>query len=145
MAYIIVEADLTRLLYQDKINEIKRDDTNVVGKAISAALKEAMSYCSRYDIDKLFGTDSTDATVTDENLQHSLVQMACYKLVQLNNPGVNVEEYRLYYDDAVAWFKRVMKGDADPVGWPLKEDNEDGTEPGNRITYSGKTKRNDSY
>lgn len=145
MAYL-VEADLHRRIFAENLAEIKRDNTTVVSEAIEAAIAFVQSYLSRFDLLALFGDDDTAPTVTDKNLKSKVIDVACYELVKLNNPGLNAEEYRMYYEDAEAWLKAVQKGGADPNGWPLKEANTDtGTSPGQLATWSSVPKRNDEY
>lgn len=145
MAYLL-ETDLAKLLHQDRIDEIKRDDATKVPEAIDAAIGEAKSLMSRYDLLQIFGNNETAPTITDANLKRQVAKIACYNLVQISNSGVNIEEYRLYYEDAIMWLNKVASGKADPEGWPKKSDNaEDGTSPGDRITWSSHPKRNDRY
>ena len=145
MAYL-VEADLYGLIYQDKLDEIKRSDATLVDKAINGAISFAKSYLSRFDLLKLFGDDVTAPTITDQNLKDQVIAIACYKLVRLSNPGLDLEEFRMYYEDAEAWLKNVQKGYSDPDGWVTKAANEvDGTNPGALVTWNSQTKRNDNY
>lgn len=145
MAYL-VEADLYSLIYPDKIDEIKRDSTTHVPRAIAGAISFAKSYLSRFDLLALFGDDDTEPTVEDQNLKDQVIAIACYKLVKLCNPGVELEEFRMYHEDAEIWLKNVQKGHADPEGWTIKPaDTESGTNPGALVTWNSKTKRNDDY
>ena len=142
----LTETDLTNLIYQDKIDEIKRDSTTRVPEAIAGAIAFAKSFLSRWDLLALFGNDATAATVVDQNLKDQVIAVACYKLVRLNNPGLDLETYRMYYEDAEAWFKAVQKSQGDPEGWTLKPDNEElGTSPGQSVTWNAQQKRNDNY
>lgn len=145
MAYL-VEADLYKLIYKENIDEIKRDNTTAVPDAIDSAISFAKSYLSRFDLLALFGAGATAPTVTDKNLKSKVIAVACYEIAKLGNPNVNLEAFRMYYEDAEAWFKSVQKGHSDPDGWILKPENtETGTQPGQTVTWKSNTKRDDSY
>lgn len=142
MAYL-VKADLETHIYGENINEITRNDDTKVEKAINAAIAEAKSYLSKYDLSKLFA-DPPDPD--DENLKNKVKDLACWHLVKLSNPNINLELFRTGYEDAVAWLTKIMKGQADPQGWPYRVDdantpyNESGT-----ISWNSNPKRTNNF
>ena len=114
----LTSADLTTHVYGDIIDEIVRGNTTLVDKAINAAVSQAKSYLRKYDLDKLFSDE-----VDDENLKDKVKDIACWKLVKLANPNIDMNLFKTLNDDAVQWFRDVMKGGADPDGWPYKQDD----------------------
>lgn len=114
----ISKEDLTRHIYIDNINEITRGDDTLATKAVDSAISQAKSYLRKYDLSKLFSED-----VTDGNLVDKVIDIAGWNLCKLCNANVNMELFKMLKDDAVEWFRDVMKGQADPDGWPYKEDN----------------------
>jgi phage gp36-like protein len=96
----------------------------IVSQLIEAAIGEARSYLSRFDLLKLFGNESTAPVFTSEHLKNIVKDIACWYLVRLANPNINIELLRTNYQDAIAFLEKVMKGQADP-GWPYKPDNPD--------------------
>jgi phage gp36-like protein len=93
-------------------------DVDIVSKAINAAISETKSYLSRYDRTKLF-----DGTVTDENLKDKVKDIACWHLIKLANPNIDVAMFRTAYEDAIAWLKDIQRGVADPEGWLYPTDD----------------------
>ncbi len=98
---------------------------DIVAKSITAAVAEAKSYLSRFDLLKLFGTDVDVPTVEDEHLKSIVKDIACWKLVRLANPNIDLALFRTIYEDALKWLTLVQSGKADPAGWPYPEDNPD--------------------
>ena len=125
MAYIVVKEDLSTHFYEDILEEITRGEDVIIERAISAAIAEVKSYLNRYDLPKLFGTEDEDAEVESDHLKNLVKDVACWQLVKLANPNINLELFRTAYEDAIKFLNLVMKGQADPEGWPYKEDNPD--------------------
>lgn len=116
MAYLS-EADLTTHIYSEIITEITRADATLAPKAISAAIAEAGSYLSKYDLTKLFAD-----SFADENLKNKVKDIACWMLVKLSNPNIDLSLFRTAYEDAIKYFDKVIVGKIDPDGWPYKPD-----------------------
>ncbi len=142
----ITATDLHTHLYAEVIEEIVRNDSSIVEKAISSAIAEAKAYCSRYDTEALFADDSEQP-----HLKQLVKDIACWHIIRLANPNIHTEFARTCYEDALNFLKSVMKGQADPVGWPyptitttpgngLVTDKE-----GNVISWSSNNKRNNHY
>lgn len=135
MAYL-TESDLLRVLYQEQIDEIKRDDTTLVPKALQSAENEARSYLSRFDLPVLF----SDAVV-DDNLKDKVVDVAVWNLVKKGAPGIDTEIIKMSRDDAIKFFEKSQSGKADPEGWPLKPVALDGTHPADNILWTSERRR----
>ncbi len=146
MAFIIQLADLKTHIYTDVLNEIVRDDNTIAEEALATAIDEAKSYCSRYDLDKLFGTPSTNATVTDANLKSKLKDLARWHICKLSNVNIEADVAKAAYDDAIKWFNTVAAGKSAPAGWPYRDTTTLPALPeGNEISYSSNPKRSNHY
>lgn len=143
MAYLIKD-DLKTHLHQEILNAISRDDDTIIDTQINTAIAEAKSYCSRFDLDKLFDDGNADF-VDDPNLLDKVKDIACWKILKLSNPNVNIELFRMNYEDAIAWLKLVQSGKADP-DWPVPEDDEDSDRiEGSEVQWESNTKRTNHY
>jgi hypothetical protein len=125
------------------------DPDNIVTTGISSAIDEAKGYLNRFDLVAIFGTADDDPTVAAPQLEHlkSVVkELACWKLIKLANPNVDLKLFRTGYEDAIAWLTKVQKGQVDPEGWPYKPD--DPATPGNEnsgIQWSSNKKRTQHF
>lgn len=146
------KANDTEVLYRwtGTAYEVTTDPDQIIALAISSAIAEAKSYLNRYDLVKLFGDPTTDPVtepeVLSEHLKSLVKDIACWHLVKLANPNVNLELFRTGYEDAIKFLEKVMKGQADPDGWPYKED--DPLTPGNEnqgIQWSSNTKQTQHF
>jgi phage gp36-like protein len=137
---MLTKADLTPPLYQEIIDEISRNDDSKVTTAIKNGEGEAKSYLNRFDIATMF-----DASFDNEFFKGLVKDIVCWHLIKLANPNINLELFRTSYQDAVKYFKQVMKGEIDP-GWPLRADDPatPNDDAGN-IDWSSNTKRNNHY
>lgn len=150
-------AGVTGYTYQDNSNSnlyrwtgtIYTATTNpdlIVTTTIASAIAEAKGYLSRFDLLALFGDADTEPTVEDEHLKSIVKSLACWKLITLANPNVDLKLFRTMYEDAIKWLQQVQKGQADPEGWPYKAD--DPETPGNEnsgIQWSSNTKRKQHF
>jgi aminoglycoside phosphotransferase family enzyme len=142
---IITQADLATNIYAEIITEISRSDSTVVTAAINAAVNEAKMYLARFDLLQLFGTDEAQPVVQDEYLKSLVKDIACWHLVRLSNPGVDLATYRTAYQDAIAALKAIMAGAAQPSGWPYIDTTAETTPPGDSISWQSNPKRNNYY
>ena len=143
MAYL-AKADLKTHIYIAIITEIDRGDTTIIPLQIDAAISEAKSYCSRFDLVKLFDPAAT-GFVDDKNLLDKVKDLACWKIIKLANPNVNMELFRTNYEDAISWFEKVQSGKADP-GWPVPADDVDSDiKEGSQVQMQSNTKRENHY
>lgn len=141
----LTKADLTPPLYQEIIDEITRGDDAIVTKAINNAIGEMKGSLNRYNLVAMFGTNDTEPTFSEEFLSSLGKDIACWHLIKLANPNINLELFRTAYEDAVKFLDKVMKGDKDPA-WPLKPD--DPTTPldeAGSVSASYNKKRNNFY
>ena len=138
---LLVKADLKTHQYTEIIDEITRADDTIVDKAILRGEAEAKAYLNRFDIAAMFVT-----TNTDEFLRGLVKDLVCWHLIKLCNPNINLELFRTIYEDAKAMFKDIMKGNADPAGWPLRADDADTpNDESGHIYASSNTRRNNHY
>lgn len=145
MAFL-VKTDLYTHMYEEVIEEITRESDTVVENCIKSAVAEVKSYLSRYDLVKLFGTDTAAKEVESEHLNSLVKDIACWRICCLANPNVDLKLFRTNYEDAIDFLKQVMKGQADPDGWPYKQD--DTTTPGDEsssVQWSSNKKRTQHF
>jgi phage gp36-like protein len=138
--------DFKTHLYPEITDAITRMDDDIVTRGINAAIAEVKAYLSRFDLVKLFGNSSNEPEVSSEHLKNITKDIACWHLIKLANPNVNLELFRTIYTDAIKFLEKVMKGQADPEGWPYKID--DTATPGNEnqaIQWSSNRKRRQQF
>ena len=121
MAYLTI-AELKTHMRDEIVDKITRNDDTIVDSAIAAAIAEAKSYLGKYDTTALLGAAPT---IADVNLKMKVKDLACWHLIKLANPNINVAMFRASYEDAITWLKDIMKGQSDPEGWTYKPDDED--------------------
>lgn len=140
MAFLTI-AELATHLYGEIVNEISRNDTSKSQDAIDAAIDEAKSYLSDYDVATVFA-----ATGNNRNkiLLLFLKDIAVWHFIQLANPNVDMQLRLDRYEKAIAWLNKVQKGDAVP-NLPIVPIPEGNTEATNFIAYGGNTKRELNY
>ena len=95
---LITPVDLSTHFYPEVINEITRNNDNIITSAINTAVQEAKLYLSRFDLLQLFGTDTTDPEQKDPLLQQLLKDIAAWHLIRLSNPGSDQPTFRIAYD-----------------------------------------------
>jgi phage gp36-like protein len=123
---------------------ISIDPDLIVTKGINVAIAEVKSYLSRYDLTVLFG-DDLDETIT-EHLKNITKDVACWQLIRLSNPSIDLKLFRTNYEDAIKWLEKVQRGSVDPEGWPYKSD--DPATKGNEnsgVQWSSNKKRRQSF
>lgn len=136
MAYLQA-SDLSTHIYPEIVSEIVRADNTLADNAISTAISEAKSYLSKYDLTKIFADD-----FSDENLKNKVKDLACWHLIKLANPNIDLALFRTAYEDAIKYFDKIIKGLIDPDGWPYKPDDPDTPFPeGSSVTYSSTRKK----
>lgn len=143
MAYLIAD-NLKTHIHQEKLAAITRDDATIIDEQILAGIGEAKSFCSRFDLDKLFDDANADF-VNDANLLLKVKDIVCWNILTLSNPGLDLELFKLKYEYAIDWFKMVQNGKADP-GWPVPEDDSDTDRvEGSEVQWESNTKRTNHY
>lgn len=140
----LVKADLYTHIPQAEIDAITNNTDATVTAAINAAIAEAKSYLSRFNLAELF--HDTTPLPADANLKNKVKDIACWHLVRLANPNISLELFKESYDDAVKWLTGCAKGLIDPDGWNLKTDDADTSmTEGALIGSSSNTKRNNHF
>lgn len=137
---LLTKADLQTHIYSEITDVITRSDDSIVTAAINNAESEAKSYLNRFDIATMFG-----GSFADEWLKTVVKDLACWHLIKLANPNINLELFRTCYEDAKKYLKDVMLGNVDPV-WPLRAD--DPATPfdeSGHISFSSNPKRENHY
>ncbi len=136
-------------LYPEIIKAITRDNTQAAELQILAAESLTRSYMSKYDCDAIFGTVDKEPTYKGaalELIKKVIKIIASYYLVRLANPNVDLELFRLDYQDALDWLKDLQKGDVAP-DLPYKPDdpNTPNDESGDSVAWNSNIKRNNHF
>ena len=136
-------------LYPEIIKAITRDNTQAAELQILAAESLTRSYMSKYDCDAIFGTVDKEPTYKGaalELIKKVIKIIASYYLVRLANPNVDLELFRLDYQDALDWLKDLQKGDVAP-DLPYKPDdpNTPNDESGDSVAWTSNIKRNNHF
>lgn len=142
---LITQSDLSTHMYAEILNEIIRNNSAIVEKAIAASEGEAKMYLSRYDLVALFGDDNNTPHVQDEFLKHLLKDMACWYIIRLANPVIDYKSAREAYENAINTLEKIMQGLANPDGWPLKDLSTEALPDNSSISWSSNPKRNNFY
>lgn len=141
MPYFAKE-DLVTHIREEILDAIDRGDNTLIPMQIEAAVAEAKSYCSRFDVDTIFADDDAFG---DANLLDKVKDIACWKIIKLANPNIKIELFRANYEDAIEWFKLVQSGKADP-DWPVEaEDTDTDIKEGSQVQLSSNTARNNHF
>jgi phage gp36-like protein len=119
---IVTVEDLAKTeLYPEIIDEIVRENLEDAKEFILDAEDIARGYLSKFDLEKIF----SDATIrTDGGLKKVIKSIASWYLVKKANPNVNIELFRVDYEDAIKWLQAVQAGNLNP-DLPYKEDDPD--------------------
>lgn len=105
-------------LYAENISVIQRNDETILTAAIQGAIIEAKGYLKAYDLEKVFGAA---ADQRNPLLLIWVKDIATWHFLVLCNAGHELNLRRERYNQAIAWFRGVQKGDIDP-DLPVKED-----------------------
>ena len=125
---LVKPEDLTSELYQEVIDEITRRNPDEVKQQLKAAEDYAKGYLFKYDLKALFGTDTEEPTLVDENLKKVIKVIASYWLVRKSNTGG--ASLDLFRDDwqlligtktEPGWLTDVKEGRVNPE-WPYRKD-----------------------
>jgi phage gp36-like protein len=137
---LLKPSDLETHIYPEITEVITRSNSARVNNAINSAEREAMSYLNRFDIATMF-----TLTYTDEWLKSLVKDIACWHLIRLANPNINIELFRAAYEDAIAYLKNAMKGNVEPL-WPLRIDDPlTSFDESGHISSSSNVKRSNHY
>lgn len=129
----LTKTELSTHLYGEQVDVISREDDTIVESAIDGAIAEAKGYLHNYDVAAIFATTGSNRNAL---LLIFVKDIAVWHLINLSNPGVNMEVRESRYKAAIAWLKGVQRGDISP-DLPADETED---QPG-KIIYGSNTKR----
>lgn len=127
-------------LYAENISVIQRNDETILTAAIQGAIIEAKGYLKAYDLEKVFGAA---ADQRNPLLLIWVKDIATWHFLVLCNAGHELNLRRERYNQAIAWFRGVQKGDIDP-DLPVKED-ENGNSGAGIIKFGSNPKREQHF
>lgn len=125
---LVQPEDLITELYPEVIEAITRNNPQEVVKQIKAAEDFCKAYLFKYDLKALFGTDTTEPTVNDENLKKTVKIIASYWLVKKANPNINLDAFREDWEilignkEVPGWLTDIKNGTLNP-DWPYKKND----------------------
>jgi hypothetical protein len=136
-------------LYPEIIAAITRDDSQSAELHILAAEALVRSYLSKYDTVAIFGTETEAPTYTGasvELIKKMIKIVASWYMVRMANPNVDIELYRLDYEDAVKWLSDLQKGNVNP-DLPYKPDDPEtpADESGEDVFWASCSKRTNHF
>jgi hypothetical protein len=136
----------TTLSYQwDGLSYVVVPYVDLIAKAIDDAVQQAKGYLNRFDLSAMFGTDTTAKTYTNSFLEGLIKDIACWKLVKLANPNIDVTIFRSAYQDALKTLDKVQNGMIDP-GWPLQaNDPATAIDDAGNVEWTASPKRSNHY
>lgn len=146
-APIIVKADLETHIYEETLNEIARDNDDIINEAIATGIEEVKMYLSKYDLVQMFGDEAegVSATFSNKYLKSLVKTVVIWNLMTLANINIDYEAKRTLYKDAIEALKMIQAGKSDPR-WPYLDTSE--LEPDdNAISpfIKSKEKRNNDF
>ena len=96
--------ELKTAVYNYTLGQITTDDV-VIRSAILMAIQEATSYLNgRYDTAAIFNAEGDERNALV--LEHCK-SMAVWYIIRLSNADILFDKAKIYYDNAVEWFKLV--------------------------------------
>lgn len=122
----LTKADFNTHIYAEVVESITRGDDSIVTEGISAGIGEAKSYLSKYDLLPIFGDTIANPTLSAEIIAYLKVivkDLACWQMIRLSNPNIDLKLFRTNYEDAITWLTKVQKGQVDPPGFPYPADD----------------------
>ena len=111
-------------LYPEVLSAITRNDPHAAELQILSAEELAKSHLFKYDLNAVFGTADTPPTHPSELVKKLVKMIASYYLVRMASPNVNIELYRLDYQDAMKMLEDIRDGRNNP-NLPYATDNPD--------------------
>lgn len=110
MAYLEI-SELKTHLYAEIVDEISREDDEIIQSAIDAAIAEVKGYVSQYDKAAIF--DATGANRNPIVLMYTK-DIAVWHYINLCNVDVDYEERKERYKNATDWLGKVQSGKVVP-------------------------------
>lgn len=117
--------DLKTHLREEHTELISRADETIITATLSGAIAEARGYLTAYDVETIFTASGEDR---DPLLLIFCKDIAVYHLINLCAAGNYYERRERRYEQAIAWFKGVQRGEIVP-DLP-KKSPEEGTSSG---------------
>lgn len=111
-------------LYPEQITAITRNNPQAAELQILAAEEFCKSFLFKYDLNAIFGDANTPPTHSSELIKKLVKIIATYYLVRMASPNVNIELYRLDYNDAIQLLEDIRDGKNNP-NLPYAPDNPD--------------------
>lgn len=103
----INKPDLLTSIIEQELEEIARDDYNLVYNAIAIAVDEARAYLfDEFDVEDIFSKTGQDR---NQMLVSCCIDIAIYVLVSRCQAGMDLSDRKDRYDRAKAWLKMVQK------------------------------------
>jgi len=141
MAFID-KSDLTRVILEEELNEITRNDSAIVENAISTAIAEVKSHLfDWYDVDVIFAKSGDER---DALLVQFTIDIAIYNIVAIVQAGQNIDDREARYKRAISWLKAATKPldskDRIHPDLPLREKTKS-----TKVISHSQTKRNNYY
>ena len=146
--------DLETELYPEVIAEITRSSEQEKTTQIKAAEDFAKGFLFKYDLNALFGTDTTEPTYVDESLKKCVKIIAAYFLVRKASPNVSLQLFKDDYmmmigtKEEPGWLYEIRNGDINPA-WAYKQDDpetpEDESKQNNDFYWNSDIKRTNRF
>lgn len=133
-------------LYPEVLSAITRNDPHAAELQILSAEELCKSYLFKYDLNAVFGTTDTPPTHPSEFVKKLVKIIASYYLVRMSSPNVNIELYRLDYQDAMKMLEDIRDGRNNP-NLPYATDNPDTPEDeaGDSVFYASNPKQSQFF
>lgn len=145
MLVTLQELALTSL-YPEQITAITRNNPQAAELQILSAEELCKSYLFKYDLNAIFGTPDTPPSHPSEMVKKLVKIIASYFLVRMAAPNVNIDLYRLDYQDAIRMLEDIRDGNNNP-NLPYAYDNPDTPEDeaGDSFFFSANPKQNQYF
>lgn len=132
-------------LYPEIVDKITRGNNLEAEMQIQMAEDKVKSYLSKYDIPAIFGTANEQPTFDSPLIKQLVIAIASWYLVKKANPNVNIELFRVDYEDAMDWLKDLQAGKVNP-DLPYKPtDEETGQNTQSDVFFHSNIKRTNSF
>ena len=107
MSYLSLQ-ELTTHAYDEELQSIIREDKTIAMAAIDAAMEMVRSKLMRhYDVDVIHAKVGADRNPL---LLKITKDIAIWELIGLANPGIDYEDKKFRYQQAMDWLTAVYKG-----------------------------------
>ena len=141
MAFID-KSDITKVIVEEELNEITRNDEAIVLNAISTAIAEVKSHLfDWYDTELIFAKTEEER---DSLLVQFTVDIAIYNIVAILQAGQDVDDREKRYKRAISWLKAASKplDSKDRIHPDLPKREKSKT---SKVSASSRPKRNNYY